>query len=235
MPVPITPISHALCPYVRRVAIALLEKGVAFDRRTVALSHKPGWFLAISPLGRTPVLQAGDDVLLESAAILEYLEETLPNPLHPQDHAERARHRAWIGFGSNCLGDIAGFHSAGDAQTLDTRAATIHARFRVLEAHLGAGPWFAGTRFGFVDTVLAPAFRYFDTFDAIGDFGAFDGLTRVPAWRANLARRASVQMAVEADYANRLERFIERRGSALAHRLMARRLRSALPDIAGAV
>lgn len=234
MPAPITLISHALCPYVQRIAIALAEKDVAFERRTVDLSRKPNWFLALSPLGRTPVLQAGEDVLFESAAILEYLEETLPHPLHPAAPAERARHRAWIGFGSECLNDIAGFYSARDAQTLDIKAAAIHARFRVLEDQLENGLWFAGERFSLVDAVFAPVFRYFDTFDAIGDFGVFDGLSKVPVWRRNLSSRPSVQDAVAPDYADRLERFIDRKGGALAVALASRSQRSLAKRVAGA-
>ena len=33
----LTLISHALCPYVQRIAIALAEKGVPFERREGAL------------------------------------------------------------------------------------------------------------------------------------------------------------------------------------------------------
>ena len=84
-------ISHKLCPYVQRAVIALTEKGVAFERIDVDLANKPDWFLAISPLGRTPVLQVGDTAIFESAVILEYLEETAPKPLHPPPHARRRR------------------------------------------------------------------------------------------------------------------------------------------------
>ena len=234
MPAPITLISHALCPNVQRIAIALAEKDVAFERRTVDLSRKPDWFLAVSPLGRTPVLQVGDDVLFESAAILEYLEETLPNPLHSASPVERARHRAWIGFGSECLNDIAGFYSARDSQSLDAKAASLHARFRVLEGQLEIGPWFAGDRFSLVDAVFAPVFRYFDTFDAIGDFGAFDGLSKVAEWRNSLSSRSSVQKAVTPDYADRLAFFIERKSGALADILASRALPQAVVRAAGA-
>lgn len=216
MPAKITLVSHVLCPYVQRIAIALAEKDVAFERRTVDLSRKPDWFLAMSPLGRTPVLKIDDVVLYESVAILEYLEETLPNPLYPEHPVDCARHRAWIGFGSECLNDIAGFYSARDDQTLEAKAATLHARFRVMEGQLSNGLWFAGERFSLVDAVFAPVFRYFDTFDQIGDFGCFGGLTKVPEWRRNLSVRASVQDAVGADYAHRLELFIQRKGGALA-------------------
>jgi glutathione S-transferase len=76
-------ISRKLCPYVQRAVIALTEKGVAFERIDIDLASKPDWFVAISPLGKTPVLQVGDYEIFESAVILEYLEETQPSPLHP--------------------------------------------------------------------------------------------------------------------------------------------------------
>ncbi|CAG0946116.1 hypothetical protein GPROT2_03572 [Gammaproteobacteria bacterium] len=44
-------VSHALCPYVQRAAIVLAEKGLPSERRDIDLANKPGWFLAISPLG----------------------------------------------------------------------------------------------------------------------------------------------------------------------------------------
>ncbi|SPH24562.1 hypothetical protein DEA8626_03614 [Defluviimonas aquaemixtae] len=62
MPTTIALASHALCPCVQRIAIALTEKGVAYDRLTVDLANNPEWFLEISPLGRTPVLKVGDAV-----------------------------------------------------------------------------------------------------------------------------------------------------------------------------
>jgi glutathione S-transferase len=45
-------VSHALCPYVQRAAIALAEKNVPFTRTVVDLAKKPEWFKAISPLVR---------------------------------------------------------------------------------------------------------------------------------------------------------------------------------------
>ena len=83
-------ISHKLCPYVQRAVIALTEKGVPFERIDIDLANKPGWFLAISPLGKTPVLQVGDSAIFESAVILEYLEETQPKP-RPSSERHRIR------------------------------------------------------------------------------------------------------------------------------------------------
>ncbi|MGD9883263.1 MAG: glutathione S-transferase family protein, partial [Reyranella sp.] len=59
----LTLVSFDLCPYVQRAAIALAEKGVPFERRTVDLADKPDWFKAMSPLGKVPLLQVDGEVL----------------------------------------------------------------------------------------------------------------------------------------------------------------------------
>lgn len=209
-------ISHTLCPYVQRAAISLAEKAGEFERTYIDLANKPHWFLAISPLGKTPVLLVDDVPIFESSAILEYLEETQPNPLHPDAPLERARHRAWIEFGSAMLNDIAGFYSAGDEKTFARKTADLRGKFEKLEHELGNGPYFAGERFSLVDVVFGPVFRYFDTFDRIGDFGFLTGLDRVAAWRSALAQRPSVISAVSRDYPDLLANFIERRNSRLS-------------------
>src|SRR5689334_17901425 len=105
----LTLISHPLCPYVQRAAIVLQEKGVAYERRDIDLANKPDWFLRISPLGKTPVLLVDDEAIFESAVICEYLDDTLAPRLHPQDPLQRARHRAWMEFGSSLLNTIGAF------------------------------------------------------------------------------------------------------------------------------
>ncbi len=209
-------ISHDLCPYVQRAVISLTEKDVKFKRIDIDLANKPDWFLAISPLGKTPVLLVDDVPIFESSVILEYLEETQPNPLHLGEPLERARHRAWMEFASATLNDIAGFYSALDEQAFVARTAVLRGKFERLEGELGAGPYFAGDRFSLVDAAFGPVFRYFDTFDRIGDFGILTQLSKVGRWRLALAERQSVAEAVSTNYPDLLERFIERRASRLS-------------------
>ena len=209
-------ISHKLCPYVQRAVIALTEKGVAFERVDVDLADKPGWFLAISPLGRTPVLQVGDTAIFESAVILEYLEETQPKPLHPSNPMRRAEHRGWIEFGSTVLSDIAGFYSAPDEVAFEAKATQLEARFARLEARVAAAPWFDGEDFSLVDAVFGPVFRYFDVFDEIGDFGILAGKPKLARWRALLTARPSVRTAVSAECPALLRDFLYRRNSWLS-------------------
>jgi glutathione S-transferase len=212
-------VSHALCPYVQRAAIVLAEKGVPFERRDVDLARKPGWFLKVSPLGKTPVLLMGDEAIFESAVICEYLEDTASPRLHPADALQRAQHRSWMEFGSALLNAIAAFYNAPDETALTARAGDIRGRLAQIEVALGEGPYFAGERFSIVDAVFGPVFRYFDAFDAVGDFGFSDAVPKVQRWRRALATRASVSSAVRPDYPELLRRFLLDRRSALSRRV----------------
>ncbi|MBZ9867396.1 glutathione S-transferase family protein [Mesorhizobium sp. CA15] len=219
----LTLVSHHLCPYVQRAAISLAEKGVPFERVDVDLANKPDWFKAVSPLGKVPLLRVrhGDaqEVIFESAVILEFLEETEANPLHPADPLLRARHRAWIEFGSAILNAIGRFYSAADEAAFLHESGGLSGMFARVEAELAArqsGPWFAGDRFSLVDAVYGPVFRYFDTFDRIGDFGLLDGKPLVQAWREALSERKSVKEAVSPDYPWRLHAFLRAKGSYLS-------------------
>ncbi|MCW5633733.1 MAG: glutathione S-transferase family protein [Rubrivivax sp.] len=211
-------VSHALCPYVQRAAIVLAEKGIAFERRDIDLAHKPAWFLRLSPTGRTPMLLVQGEALFESAAICEYLDETALPRLHPADALRRARHRAWMEFGSGLLDLIAAFYRAADDDALGQRAQEIRTRFARLEAVLADGPFFDGA-FGLVDVVFGPVFRYFDLFDTLGDFGFFAATPKVRAWRRALAARPSVRQAAHPRHEALLRAFIQRQGGALARRL----------------
>lgn len=216
MTAPLKLISHKLCPYMQRAVITLTEKNVPFERIDIDLASKPAWFLAISPLGKTPVLQVGDKAIFESAVILEYLEETQAKLLHPADPLARAEHRGWIEFGSAVLNDIAGFYAAPDEATFKAKAAQLEQKFARLEARVVAAPWFDGENFSLVDAVFGPVFRYFDAFDDIGDFGILADKPKLTRWRNSLAARPSVRTAVSVDYPALLRDFIERRNSWLS-------------------
>lgn len=218
---PLLLVSHALCPYVQRAAIVLAEKGVPFERRDIDLANKPAWFLAVSPLAKTPVLLVDGAAIFESAVICEYLEDTALPRLHPQDAVQRAQHRAWMEFASALLNTIAAFYNAPDEAALQARAADIRARLVQVEAEVGGGPYFAGEAFRMVDAAFAPVFRYFDTFDRIGDCGFWSGLPKVLRWREALAARPSVVSAVSLACAERLRGFLLNRGSALSRRMHA--------------
>ncbi|TAM51439.1 MAG: glutathione S-transferase family protein [Paraburkholderia sp.] len=221
----LTLISHPLCPFVQRAAIVLLEKQVAFERINVDLNAKPAWFLALSPTAKVPLLQiqqadGEEEILFESVAICEYLDETQPGPpLYPANPVARAKHRAWIEFGSAALGDAWGYLNAKDHVSGEIIAASFKERLAQLEHVLGLGPYFDGKTFGMVDAVFAPIFRYFDALDADGVASIFADVPKVSAWRRNLRGRASVIGAVSADYRALFLAHLRRQKAVLAEKM----------------
>lgn len=217
----ITLISHPLCPYVQRAVIALTEKDIPFQRIDIDLANKPDWFLALSPLGKTPVLKVDEDVVFESNVILEYLEDILVHPLHPEDALLRARHRSMIEFSSAILNDIAGLYNAKTEDLFEEKQQALRKKFIWLENTLQHQTWFAGEELCLVDVVFGPVFRYFDTLDQITKLNLFEGLPKTQKWRKALSERQSIQQAVSPDYPERLRLFLQQRPSYLSTQIPA--------------
>ncbi len=204
----LTLISHALCPYVQRAVIALAEKRTPYERIDIDLANKPHWFLALSPLGKTPVLTVGEQPIFESAVICEYLEDTIAPALHPVDPLRRAQHRGWIEFASATLNGIWSFYTARDEAAYQAAGDALRQRISQIERVLGSGPYFAGERFSLVDAAFAPVFRYFDVFDPVSGIDLLADAPKVKAWRVALSLRVSVKGAVGANYPALLRQFV---------------------------
>lgn len=71
-------LGNPLSPFTRKVALFAAEMGLNADLKLVNPYAPPDDFVAISPLKRVPVLQAGDFTLNDSSAICAYL-----NAAHP--------------------------------------------------------------------------------------------------------------------------------------------------------
>ena len=84
-----TPIS----PNSRRVWVALIEKNLPFELVEIHLDgdHLEPEFVAMNPFHRIPVLVDGDFTVVESLAILDYLETKYPAPVMlPKDAKDLA-------------------------------------------------------------------------------------------------------------------------------------------------
>jgi glutathione S-transferase len=81
-----------LSPFVRKVVVALREKGLDFASEPINPFMPPPDYRNISPLGRIPALRDGEVVLADSGVIMAYIERKHPGqPLVPADPATAAR------------------------------------------------------------------------------------------------------------------------------------------------
>src|SRR5712692_1297170 len=82
-----------------RVRIALNLKGLPYESEVLDLragDHLRERYARINPMRAVPTLEDGEHRVAQSMAIVEYLEETHPEPpLFPRSPLERARSARW--------------------------------------------------------------------------------------------------------------------------------------------
>jgi maleylpyruvate isomerase len=155
-----------------RVRIALNLKGVAYETTTIHLIKDGGHnrrpeFRALNPQMRVPVLTtAAGDVLIQSLAIIEYLDETHPEPaLLPKDALGRAKVRALaelIACDIHPLNNVGPLRYLKNEMGQDQAAidAWYHhwvlAGFDALETLLEPSPYCFGTQVTVADLCLVP-------------------------------------------------------------------------------
>ena len=155
-----------------RTRIALNLKGVAYETVSIHLTRGGGQqhgaaFRAINPQGRVPALALDDgELLLQSLAIIEYLDETHPDPpLLPADPVARAHVRA---IAQMIACDIHPLNNTSPLfylkSTLKHDQETINAwyahwvtvGFTAIEALLHPGPYAYGHKVTLADVCLVP-------------------------------------------------------------------------------
>jgi len=176
-----------------RVRIALALKGVEVNAMPINLirdggEHRKADYLAVNPQGRVPALRLEEgEVIIQSPAIIEYLEERFPQPaLLPEDLFQRARHRevaALIGCDIHPLHNVAVLnrlrglgHDEGDVNAWIGH--WIAEGFRVVEVLIGDEGFCFGA-VGLADVYLLPQLYAARRFNV--DLSAFPRICRVEA------------------------------------------------------
>ncbi len=189
--------SFKTCPWVQRAAIVLRAKGIAYDISYINRDDRPAWFLAISPHAKVPVLSVDGVPLFESNAIAEYLDETAPPRLHPEDALARARNRAWTDYVPDFAEAISEAAYSDGEQEFVAKAAKIAGPFGKLDGALAKrgndGPYFNGPKFSLVDAAYAPFLQRYTYMDRLRPIGAIEKLPRLAAWRDALIAHPAVK------------------------------------------
>ena len=155
-----------------RVRIALNLKGIAPEMISIHLTkdggkHRTPEYKAINPHMRVPALTLDSgEVLTQSLAIIDYLDETHPKPpLLPPDPVARARVRA---FAQVIACDIHPLNNSGTLQYLKRELKLeqvtldkwyhdwVHTSFASLEALIQPGPYSFGANITLADICLVP-------------------------------------------------------------------------------
>jgi maleylpyruvate isomerase len=153
-----------------RTRIALNLKGLDYGQRAVPLTDNAQFsdaFLRLNPLGSVPALEIDGDVLIQSPAIIDYLEERFPAPpLLPREPAARQRVREVC----NAI--------ACDIHPLNNLRVLRHLRQRLGQDDAGIREWYRHwihTGFDGVEKLLARS-------SSTGRFCVGDAVTQADAY-----------------------------------------------------
>lgn len=182
----------------RRVWIALLEKEIPFDLVSLNLDgdqFQPE-FLALNPFHHIPVLVDDGFSIIESLAVLDYLEAKYPTPaLLPNDAKALATVRMVEMIAVNelstamnpLLRQVMGF-AGNDPQKLEQalqQSATVLTFFeRLLAGH----PYFGGEQLTLADIVAGTVVTWFPSLGV-----PLDDYPKLNAWSERLTERAAWQ------------------------------------------
>ena len=157
-------------PFVRRVAVALHLYGLPFERRALSVFRDFDAVLAISPLGKVPVLLLNDgEPLFDSRAILDHLDSLVGPDARLLPKAEPDR-RSVLRAEAVALGLCEKLYEHGvelgrrapgrqDPAMLERAERQIRSALGWLEA-LRPAPWLVGGRFTRADATAAIALTY---------------------------------------------------------------------------
>jgi len=159
----------------RKVRIALLEKGLEFERITIDLTkreQKNPDYLKIHPFGQIPALDDEGFVVYDSTVINEYLEDEYPYPsLMPSDSEGRARARMLEDFRDahfnpyfvHLIQESRKPEAERDAQRIDNAKVEITKAFDRTEAELQGKDYLAGP-FSLADVAFMANIELLDRF-----------------------------------------------------------------------
>ena len=195
---------HPFSSYTWKAAIALDEKGLAYEPRTIGPDQPDhGAELAAHwPAGKFPVLVAGNVPVIESSIIIEHLDLHHGGPkLIPTDPvaALAVRFMDRI-FDNHVMGNaqaVVAEHlpfitPTPDAARIDRAKAALDIIFGWLDDKLPEAAWACGDDFTMADCAAAPSLFYADWVHPIAPMHG-----RLRAYRARLLARPSVARAVD--------------------------------------
>lgn len=193
--------SHPFSSYCQKALIAFYENDIPFTYRMLEDEGVGAELARIWPLGRFPVLRAGERVVPEATMIVEYLDVHHPGPTRfiPEDRDAAIPVRTMDRFFDNYIAspqqrivfNALREETVRDAHGVTEAQAMLDKAYRWLDDYMAGREWAAGD-FSLADCAAAPQLFYADWTYAIPQ-----EFTNVHAYRQRLIERPSFARAID--------------------------------------
>lgn len=196
--------AHPFSSYCWKVMIALHENATPFDLRRLGPDQpaNDAEWTRLWPLRRMPVLVDGGRTVIETDAILEYLDRHYPGPvsLFPDQDEPAVEARMLASIADDfvmrpmnvIVADALRPAEHRDPNDVERARERLSAIYAWLDGHLAGRTWAVGDRFTHADCAAAPALFYADWAQPIDQAHA-----TLTAYRARLLARPSIAQCVE--------------------------------------
>ena len=190
-----------LCPFSRKVRLALQEKELEVEEVAIEPWADPDRIIALNPAAEVPILEDGTQVIADSSAITEYLEETRKQPAllgaTLADRAEVRRLVAWfdVKFAREVTDLLWGEKLLKRVRDRDTpHSVAVRAGLANINAHLECvgflferRNWLAGEQISLADLAAA---AHLSVVDYLGDV-PWDRHPEAKLWYSKIKSRRS--------------------------------------------
>jgi glutathione S-transferase len=201
-------VSFKICPFVQRVTALLEAKNVAYDVEYIELSNKPDWFLKVSPNAQVPLLITDEDqILFESDAIVEYIDEVTGVPLSSNDPVKKAQDRAWSYLASKNYLLQCNAQRSPDSSTLEERSLKLSNALRKIETRLGDDPFANGNDPGMIDIAWLPLLHRASIIERHSGYDFLKDFPRAKRWQRDLLATGIAEKSIADDFEDRFNAF----------------------------
>jgi glutathione S-transferase len=178
---------YPISTWTRTARMTCVEKGLAYE--LVRVPYGTEEHGELHPFRRIPILEVGGLFVVETLAIVGYLDEAFPGPsLQPADPIRRARMRTWMGVCADYLWRDVVRGLPRDTPPTEEQIATARTAFERAEALFIPGPFLLGDELSLADLYLAP--QVTNCLEKAPE--VLDGLEGVGDWWATMRERDSV-------------------------------------------
>ncbi|AFY37882.1 Glutathione S-transferase domain protein [[Leptolyngbya] sp. PCC 7376] len=201
-------ISFKICPFVQRVTALLEAKQAPYEIQYIDLSNKPEWFLEISPNGQVPLLiTESNDVLFESDAIVEYIDEAIATPLFDSDLVKKAQERSWSYLATKHYLVQCSAQRSKDKGTLLDRSHKLSKAFAKLESKLTNEKFFGGDQLDMVDIAWLPLLHRASIIEQHSGYDFIGQFPKVKALQKQLLATGLAEKSVSEDFEEKFAAF----------------------------